>query len=336
MPGHQNQFERARPGVREGRPLNYCTAVCCNSASILDRAVARFGCGPAALRLRLAVLMSCLAFAAASRAAADQVDSFESAETSWRLAEADCVVRLAVHERTFQAAHSGNACEYLRLTAGQGTYAHLALPVERARVIAEWAASVWVKSDRPGIQFMARVVLPRSLDSRTGLPLTAPLRGDLYQRVGAWQQLSLPRPDQLLDRQVRILRSQVGPQVESRDAYVDLVMLNVYGGAGTTNLWIDDLQLSGQVSAMDSPSPRQPQRGVPGAGDDSAGVLPVRAPGSERVRLQGSKLVVDGRPLFVRAIESSGEPLEHLRGLGFNAVRLPAAPRKFSCGRPNA
>jgi hypothetical protein len=258
---------------------------------------------------------------------AEHFDSFESAETSWRLGEADCVVRLAAHERTFQVAHSGNACEYLRLSAGQGTYVHLTLPVERARVIAEWTPSIWVKADRPGIQFMARAVLPRSVDSRTGLPLTALLRGDSYSRVGGWQQLMLSRPDVLLERQVRTLRAQIGPQVDPRDAYVDMVVLNAYGGAGTTNLWIDDLRLSGHVAVPLLASQRQ---SVAEADVGAAnGASSARGPAAERVRLHGSKLLVDGRPLFVRAIEHNGESFDQVRSLGFNTVRVSAPPTEI-------
>ena len=52
----------------------------------------------------------------------------------------------------------------------------------------------------------------------------------------------------LLERQVRVLRLQFGAGVDSREAYVDQVWLNAYGGPGTTNLWIDDLELTSVVA----------------------------------------------------------------------------------------
>jgi hypothetical protein len=50
-----------------------------------------------------------------------------------------------------------------------------------------------------------------------------------------------------LTRQVRVLRSEVGPRVDGREAYVDALVLNVYGGPGVTNVWIDELSVAGHV-----------------------------------------------------------------------------------------
>ena len=266
-----------------------------------------------------------LCFAAAlPLARADYYEPFESAAPTWRLADADCAARLQAHERTFQIAHSGHACEYVRVAAGQGTYVHLVQPVPRNHVIAEWQPTVWVRSDRPGLQFMARVVLPRSREPRTGGPLTTLLRGDIYQRVGQWQQLGIHQPEQLLERQVRVLRSQFGPQVDAREAYVDLVVLNAYGGVGVTNIWIDDLQITGYV-----PITRLATHGGRRPSAPGGGAVPSAAPSqgpAPRVQVSGSVLLVDGRPLFPRAIEYNGESFEWLKSLGFNAVKLDAAP----------
>ena len=37
----------------------------------------------------------------------------------------------------------------------------------------------------------------------------------------------------------------MGPSVDGREAYVERVVLNVYGGPGVTNVWIDDLEVAG-------------------------------------------------------------------------------------------
>ncbi len=42
--------------------------------------------------------------------------------------------------------------------------------------------------------------------------------------------------------------------------------------------------------------------------------------------MNGSLLIVDGHPLFARAIEYQGEPLKFLRGLGFNVLKLARFP----------
>ena len=107
-----------------------------------------------------------------------------------------------------------------------------------------------VSPDRTGLQLLARVVLPRSRDPQTGGPMTVLLRGDVYDRSGLWQQLTIREADQLLERQVRVLRSQFGPDVDAREAYADLLVVNAYGGTGVTNLWIDDLELRGQIAGV--------------------------------------------------------------------------------------
>lgn len=283
----------------------------------------RLPAGPLATSVRwwLATLGVCLGGSGVSEPLrADYRNAFESAEVSWRLADADCPVRLAAHQRDQRLAHSGHASEHVAVTAGRGTYVYLVHDIDRSRVIAEWRPSLWVHSDRPGMQLMARVVLPRARDPRSGAALTTLLRGDIYDRPGAWQQLWIHRPDQLLERQVRVLRSEFGPDIDDREAYVDLIVLNAYGGVGTSSLWLDDLEIAGQVPAQttlaaarsESPSSAEPPASQPA--------------GRSEVRLKGSVLVADGAPLFPRVIDANGESLEWLRSLGFNVIRFRSEP----------
>ena len=86
-------------------------------------------------------------------------------------------------------------------------------------MIDELAPSVWIKSDRPGLQLAARIVLPRTADPRTGRPVTTIVAGSGYTDVGRWQQLRLEGIPRLLTRQVHLLRMQLGPQVDDREAY---------------------------------------------------------------------------------------------------------------------
>ena len=43
------------------------------------------------------------------------------------------------------------------------------------------------------------------------------------------------------------MRSQLGTDIDGREAYIQRVLLNVYGGPGVTNVWIDDLEIAGYV-----------------------------------------------------------------------------------------
>jgi hypothetical protein len=255
---------------------------------------------------------------------ADFREDFESGETSWRLADADCGIRVTLHRRDDQTSHAGRASEHLQIVTGQGSFAHFVHTVPQARVIAEWSPTLWVKSDRSGHQLMARVVLPRTVDPNTGQPMTALLRGDAYERAGMWQQLRIQDADQSLNREVRILRSHFGPDVDAHEAFVDLIVLNAYGGLGTANIWIDDLQITGQVGAVRFSSHAYSDTGrqgeVPGAPAGAVG------PDEGSAYVNGSVTVAGGRPLFPRVIEYNGEPFETLQSLGFNAIRLAAPP----------
>jgi hypothetical protein len=266
------------------------------------------------------------AISAASRG--DSFESFEGPETSWQLADADArPLRVLTHERRFADAYAGRGCEYLRLSAGQGTTVYLAHAITPSRIIPELVPSVWLKSDRSGPQFLARVVFPRSI-GKDGQPITALLDGDSYTEIGSWRQLRIDNLPQKLQREARNLRTQ-NNNLDEREAYIDRLVLNVYAGSGEFDVWIDELGLSvfasasvDRITSADSgrPSPSNPN---PLA---SKSIQPDNQP-LETSGLQGNILVADGRPIFVRAIEHRGETFAFLQSLGFNAVWLssPAA-----------
>lgn len=257
-------------------------------------------------------------------------EGFEGPEASWRELGGDAQYHIERHERLQGQAHTGTGCEALSLQAGHGTYVHVGHDAGQPRVIDELLITVWIRSDRPGLQLGARIVLPRSEDPRTGHPLSTLVYGSSYTRVGQWQQLRLGDVPQLLARQVRALRLQAGPHVEDREAYVEAAVLNVYGGAGVTNVWIDDLDVAGYVAR---PTPIVPVVG-PSADRVRSGIgasPPRRLPGplpspTRPVSMDGSVLMVEGRPMFPRILWYQGEPLGVVKQLGFNTAWLPGPP----------
>jgi hypothetical protein len=265
----------------------------------------------------------------AATAWGDYHATFEGSETSWRAASADVGYRIADHRRVRDLQHSGAGCEMIGLVAGAGTAIYFQNSVPHARVIHELEPSVWVRCDRPGIQLLARVVLPRTKDPRNGQPLTTIVGGPVTTRSGAWERLRLQRIPLLLDRQVRVLRSQLGYQIDSGEAFVDQIILNLFVGPGQATVWIDDLELTGDVEPAD-------REATVGRGDavqvgavaerlpPTAGVRAGRAP--QEVRLQGTVMMIGSRPMLTRAITYQGEPLGFLKRLGFNAVRIASTP----------
>jgi hypothetical protein len=256
----------------------------------------------------------------ASLAHAQYRDGHESPQATWRLAEADCGVRVLAQERTYRVSHSGNGSEFIRLSAGSGTYVHLTQPIGNAPLIAEFAPSVWIKADKPSLQLLVRVVLPRTLDPGTGKPLMSLLPGDVYTEVGTWQALAVKQPLRLLDREVIALRTRFGKEVDPRGAYVDLIVLNAYSSEGNVDLWLDDLEIQGcLITDKDAHAAYRTA--------EDAGQMPRATSGDEAtVALQGSLLLVKGRPYMPRVIEHNGEPFEWLQTLGFNAIKLAHSP----------
>jgi len=265
-------------------------------------------------------------------------EAFEGPQPSWQVAGTNAQYRILRHQRVREQAHGGNACETIQIAAEGGTYLNLAHRVDNPRVIDELRVTLWLKANRPGLQLAAEVVLPRSLDPRTGQPLATLLLGANYTAVNRWQQLHLEKIPELLARRIRVLRTQVGPQVDGRGAYIRRIVINAYGGPGTTSLWVDDLDIAGFVttpshrpvantSAPNGPTPSATPS-APGVSDAAlAAVQPAD------VALSGSILHVDGKPLLPRMIRYQGEPLTLLKQLGFNVVWLSQPLDKTPAGR---
>jgi len=251
-------------------------------------------------------------------------EGFEGTQTSWRDAGSDARYRIEDHRRTSEAPHSGSGCERLSVVGEAGTRVLLAHPIGRARVIEDLSPSVWVRSNRSGVRISARVVLPRTPDPRSGRPLSTTISGSTYTDVGRWQQLRIQEVPTLVARQVRVLRSELGSHVDAAGAYLDRMLLDVYGGPGAVTVWLDDLDVAGYVEApprnlATAHGPRLPDQPtwMPAGGGPAA---------RSRVRLAGSVLMVDGRPFFPRVIQHQGEALSTLKQLGFNAVWLKRPP----------
>ena len=236
-------------------------------------------------------------------------DPFEGPDVSLFDDGGDAHYRIEAHARVSHGAHSGQWCEHVTVSGSNGTYIHMAHTLAPARVIGELVPTVWVKSDRPGLQLIVRVVLPRSIDPRSGRPLTTLVRGTSYAKVDAWEQLRLDNLVPQLKSQVRVLRAEIGRNVDEREAYVDRILINVYGGPGLTNVNIDDLEVAGAVppqTAMVSATSEVPSA-APVAHSQS---LPVAWAGGKsvpKIERSGSILIVGNEPFFPRAIEYQGE-----------------------------
>jgi len=188
-------------------------------------------------------------------------------------------------------------------------------PIGRAPLIQEFRPRLFVKADRPSLQLMARVVFPRNIDRGSGQPITTLLRGDMYTDVGQWQQLAIRDTSRLLEQEARQLRTRFGSEIDSREAYVDLILLNAYSAPGTIDLSIDDLEIDGYVNLDSSTGPQVARHGAEGG--TGPGIPPSA---TAAATVNGSLLMVRGRPFMPRVAQYKGEPFEWLRSLGFNTI----------------
>ena len=291
--------------------------------------------------------------------AQDWHEGFEGDRPSWGDAGGNAPYRLVRHERFHGSAHTGQGCEWLQVEAGAGVRVYFAHEVGCPRIIEELAPSVWIKADRAGPWLAIRVVLPRTVDPRSGRPIRTILEGPAYTDAGRWQQLRLVGIPAMLDRQVRMLRMQFGPDIDGREAYVDAVLLGVHGGPDLVNVWIDDLDVAGHVGSTSGTDPTfaSTKTGLSPVSQHTAAsplssslpLAPVRLPTVQRrdpiansvvplpstgqgssprrcVRLSNAVLAVNDVPMFPRIIQHRGEPLAALKRLGFNAVWLQRVP----------
>lgn len=244
-------------------------------------------------------------------------NGFEHREPSWSKGPADAPFRVSAHTLTDQTAHSGQFSEYLQFTAEQGHHIHYVYPLGRGPVNEELVASVWIKANRPGIQLLGRLVLPREpnpnqLDER----LTTLIRGDQYDRVGRWQRLELRKPVALAKEQQQLMRVELKRDVDFRDAYLDQMILNLYGGPGKTEVWIDDLEAGPLLEATPfRPISRPGEGSVPGSL-----IGPARPPSRIAAVEFREGLLVSGKRFMFRGIRHSDTPLKALRDAGFNTV----------------
>lgn len=254
-----------------------------------------------------------IAFVGVGRLIAAEGDA--QAPRRWQVEAADCDYLIQEHVQD-ASKQPEQPAEFLRLRAGAGTYVYAGHPLPPSQVVDDLRVSVWVKSDRRGVQLFGRVILPDTLDPETGRRASVLVAGQVYEQRGRWQRLQLQAIPLQLERQARVLRAKLRAPVDTRSAYLESAIVNIYGGPGTTAVWLGQPEPTGRVvpAARDGAEART-------IGSNDPRTMPAASP--ERVT---GRLIVAGRPFFPRAIEHRGEPLTLLRQLGFNTVVLTRAP----------
>jgi hypothetical protein len=257
-------------------------------------------------------ILSLLAVAAQGQQSIQQ--GFEGRDPLWTAGAADAAYKETAHRITEEFAKGGRRSETIELNAEAGSYIHYTYDIGKAPLADELNVSLWVKANRPGVQLLCRVVLPREHDPQNlDQPLTTLIKADEYQITGRWQQLTLRQPMKRLREQLQLLRADQKRDVIGADAYIDRLVLNVWSGKGTTQVWIDDLEVSPVEEAKPVPQPIA-VGGLPGK--------PVVNPRPDVVELKGAQLLVDGKPFFPLIIRHTGAPLKALYDAHFNVIAV--------------
>ena len=242
------------------------------------------------------------------------VADFEGVRPSWNVQASESLAAPARLSRTDRGPHNGLRCEQIAVWGSRGGEQILAThAIPPSAAIDEFRASLWLRGDRNGFQLMGRVRLPRTLDEQ-GQPLAFYIYGDSYASPGVWQQLFLDRVSDKIGDAVRALRIEKGKHVEATEAYLDQIVVNVYGAAGLNRVWIDDLGLEAAVVAPVQKRRRHENIHL------ANHVVPATKDLSDDFQTAFGK-----RDFVARVVSHQGESFGFLKELGFNTVWLPHA-----------
>ena len=194
-------------------------------------------------------LLLAAVFACASAMAGAVEEPFETPTTTWTIGDSDVTHRVIAHVRSTEGPHRGRGCERIVLDAASGTTLRWELPLEPARVIDEWRASLWVRADRPDIRLSARIVLPGFRSSRTGAAVAVLVPGDVSRGADRWEPLGVADVATALRKSLPALRAEHGPAGDLSGAVITHLVLDLYSRPGHYDVSIDDLEIEGIVPA---------------------------------------------------------------------------------------
>lgn len=260
----------------------------------------------------------------ASPARAQWSESFDTPETSWWQYSKSSHYQLRNTKRVFENAKEGTGFERLTVVQRGKTPVQLAHRVDPMRVIDELIIRLWVRSGRVGAKLGARLTLPETIDKKTGERFSVVILGPEIKEANRWTLLKLEGISSLLQKQLPTLRSTGQQRIDVAGAYLDLIVIEDGPGLGENQICVDGLTIDGMV-------PLDAQKIRPRTSTKSSSKKVIEktlgfGKPPHIVKAAGGVLEVDDLPAFVRSIQSSGESLEFLKSLGFNAVELPQPP----------
>jgi hypothetical protein len=259
-------------------------------------------------------------------------DGFETPQPSWEREYTDTNVRLLAHDRSNRAAHGGQLSEHFHFESGVGSQFFVSYPLPRVPVTPDLSLGLYVRSNRQGVHLYAKVMLPADIDPVTKAPSYVLLPGTVFSRMDRWENLELKEMLPAIEQQARVLRATTRRPVKLDGAYVDRVVVNLMGGAGETEVFLDDLTVapvsreiaadrSRALDAAKAPAQAPKGRSVSKRGDPS--LPPIRLSRSLLEKLRPDRRYVGW---FPTAVDAPGADITKLRGAGNDVLVTDANP----------
>ncbi|MFK7819809.1 MAG: hypothetical protein AB8G99_13900, partial [Planctomycetaceae bacterium] len=256
------------------------------------------------------------------------VDGFDEQKTTWALRFNDSDQRytqVVQHRREKGAWNQTGNVEVLRLkTVGHNQRLRLEYALPPARPFDELSLSLRIKSNQEGLRLAARVVFVDHLNPRTGRPLTAEIRGDIYRSGGKQQELRCKLDGNSIAKVLQELRNQTSLRLNAPGhTYIDRAVVFCDLNPGACEITLEDLKFGPIIApsrlATPSGSFIQPA---------SQSQVSTQSPVS-RAEMRLGQIQVDGRTFFPRmAIWHKGESVEVLKAAGINTVLIPDAANR--------
>lgn len=264
-------------------------------------------------------------------------DGFESPRPIWRQEQTDATVNLLAHERSRRAAHDGQFSERFQFVAGVGSSFFYSYPIPRSPVTDALRVELYVRSNRSGVRLYGRVVLPKDVDPETRQPSYVMVPGTAYEHVDRWQRIELVNMGPSIEQQARVLRASTRRPVSLEGAYLEQLVVNLFGGAGDTDVFLDDLKIApvpAALAAAPSQEPQQPQQqpraeAVAVPAPESVSTAPVKLEVPNQLHRRSKDGVY--RDWLLTAIDAPGADVVKLRHAGFDllAERAGADPARI-------
>ena len=281
------------------------------------------------------LILTAICGLAATAAGQDSIhrNSFSGKSPSFVKGDDNVKAEVKVHEPSADRSRSLPTSEHIKINCTPGknetNYAYFYYPTPAAPLTEDLSMSLWVHSNRAGVQMLGRLVIPKERNpAQIDEQLTVTVLIDTYKApASAWQNLVLKRPLDIVQAQKLALRNRLKRDVDLTDAYFDQIVLNVYCGAGETDLYVDNLEI-GPVKAGATPPPAVTPKDPPPVGKvvskekEKPGVPPGTEQRGRKVEFVRGTLTVDGVKVFPKFIRYSGTPLQVLKEAGFNTLYM--------------